>query len=91
MKKNGLETELKMNGSLWTSAGYMWSLHFVSLTIIPNNFPLTCRWQYYMPNTWANIQKPFIFHLDHNLRDFFIKKKKIHKPIYGLVEYLCSK
>ncbi len=55
MKKNGLETELKMNGSLWTSAGYMWSLHFVSLTIIPNNFPLTCRWQYYMPNTWANI------------------------------------
>ncbi len=75
MKKNGLETELKMNESLWTSAGYMWSMHFLSLTIISKDFPLTCRWQSSIPNTWANIQKPFIFNLGHNLRDFFIKKK----------------
>ncbi len=41
MKKNGLETELKMNESQWTSAGQMWSLHILSLTVIPKVFPLT--------------------------------------------------
>ncbi len=35
-----------MNESLWTSAGYMWSLHFLSLAVIP----LTCKWQYSIPN-----------------------------------------
>ncbi len=55
MKKNLLETELKMNESQWTSGGYMWSLHFLSLTVISKVFPLTCRWQYSIPNTWANV------------------------------------
>ncbi len=27
----------------------------LSLTVIPKVYPLTCRWQYYIPNTWANI------------------------------------
>ncbi len=33
----------------------MWSLHFLTLTIISKVFPLTWRWKYYIANTWAEI------------------------------------
>lgn len=87
-----LATSRKMNGSLWASAGYIWSLHYLYFFLNCNFIFLNAsRWQNFTPNTKINTKKQLKSNLDNHLSDFFHKNVIFHMQANGVVNFFLNR